>query len=99
MLDKMKQLYELKKQADQLKKELQGITVEGEGGKGSVRIRMTGEMKVHSVFISPEWLSPDRTSKLEEAVKESISDGLDKAQKAAAAKLGGMTNLMNMLKG
>lgn len=99
MFDKMKQLYEIKKQADQLKKELQAVVVEAEGGKGAVKMTMSGEMKVKSFVVSPDWLVPDRKVKLEEAMKECVNQGLEKAQKSAAEKMGGMTNLLNMLKG
>ena len=96
MFDKMKQLYDLKKQADQLKKELAQITVEGSGGRGAVKVSMSGEMKIVSLTISPDAMDPARKNKLEEAVREAVNQGVDNAQKAAAMKMGDLAKLMGM---
>jgi len=99
MLDQLKQWYELKKQADHLQKVLRGLTVEAEGGQGAVRIVMNGEMKIRSLTLNPEWLTRDRKVQLEEAIKECVASALAKVHRAAASQIGGMSQIMNLLKG
>lgn len=93
MLDRLKQLYELKKQADQMKKELEAEVLEIEFGDVVVKVNAAQEILNLSF---PEGTSPDK-------VKDSINKAMDEAQKVAAKKMqgmmGGMGGLSDLLKG
>lgn len=88
MFDKLKDLYELQKQASALKKELSQIIIEAEEGNGTIKIAINGEQKVQSIFISQEWLSPEKKEKLEQALKRCFDKAVEKTQLAVASKLG-----------
>ena len=77
MFDKAKQLYDLKKQADQLKRELEKEVIEVERNK--VKVVISADMKVHSMEY------PEGTSN-EDLVKV-INEAIDEIQKIAAKKM------------
>lgn len=95
MFNKIKQIQELKSQANQIKKALAEETVEGSGGWDKVKIVMDGNQEVKSVSISDDLLG--EKAELETAVAEATNDAIKKAQRVMAQKmqsLGGL-NLPN----
>ncbi|MEJ2048137.1 MAG: YbaB/EbfC family nucleoid-associated protein [Dehalococcoidia bacterium] len=90
-LDNIKQAMELKSKLDQAQKELGNLVIEGEAGKGAVRVTMDGQQKIKSVKISPEIINQGKPEILEELVLKAVSDALAKSQKAAAKQLRGLT--------
>lgn len=91
--DQMKMLAKLKKAQDELKKEI----VEVEAGDGAVVVQVTGELKVKSIKIDPEYVDLDDIHELEHWLEIAIRDGMAKAQEIAAEKMkplmGGLGNL------
>lgn len=89
MLDKLKQMKELKKMRDEamrIQKELSKIEVVG--SKGDVEVKMSGDMKVVEVLIDGE---EDRD------IKDAMNDALKRAQKKSAQmmqQMGGLGGLM-----
>ena len=77
MFDKAKQLMDLKRQADTLKKEL--AAEELEVSKGEVKIRISADMKLHGLSY------PDNTSAKE--ILEALNEAIEEAQKVAAKKM------------
>ena len=92
MFDKLKQMYELKKQADSLKKELEAEVFDVE--HAGVKVRINAAQKILDLQFSQD-KSPDN-------VKEAINKAFDAAQKEAAKKMqgmmGGLGGLQNLLK-
>ncbi len=86
MLDKMKQLMEMKRQADQIKKELDAIVVETEEVRG-IRIDITGSQVVRTLRIDPEMIRPENKERLEKDLLRSINAAVKKAQTTAAQKM------------
>jgi len=78
MLDKMKGLYKLKKQADELKKKMQLITVEVE--EKNIHIVMRGDNNVESISINGE-------ENLD--IKRAFNRALKETQKKVAKKFQG----------
>ncbi len=93
MLDRLKQIYELKKQADQMKRELEGEVLEIENG--DIIIKLNAAQKILDMSY-PEGTSPDK-------MKEAVNKAMDEAQKVAAKKMqgmmGGLGGLQDILKG
>jgi DNA-binding YbaB/EbfC family protein len=85
--DQIKQARELKAKMDKIQKELDKTLVEGEGGKGMVKITMTGKMEVKAVKIDPSVIDPKNEKKLEEMVLKAIDDAVEKSQKEAEKQL------------
>ena len=91
MFEKIKQIQDLKSQANQIKKALSAETVEGSGAWGKVRIIMDGNQEVKSVSIDPELLADKE--KLESAMSEAINDAIKKAQRVMARQMSRMGGL------
>lgn len=93
MFDKVKELYELKKQADQMKKMLEAEIIEVEAG--DMKIVITGDQKIKEIHLGD---SVD-----EDSLKDVINKALEESQKVAAKKMqdmmGGMGGLANLMKG
>ena len=89
--DQVKQARELKSKMEKIQKEMDKTLVEGEAGKGAVKITMTGQMKVKSVKIDPSIIDPMNEKKLEELVQKAITDAIEKSQKEAAKQLKELT--------
>jgi len=81
MFGKMKDMYQLKKQADEIKKQLAHETVEAD--KHGVKITMNGNQEVLSVEVNPEL---DK-EKLEEALMDCFNDAIKKVQRVMATKM------------
>lgn len=82
-LDQMKMLNDLRKAQNALKKEI----VEVEAGDGAVVVQITGELKVKSVKIDPEYVDLDDIRQLEHWIEIAVRDGMAKAQEIAAEKM------------
>jgi len=86
MLDKMKQLMELKKQADQIKRELDGLTVEVNDVRG-IKLVVSGAQEFRSVEIAADRLGMDKKFELERDLLRSLNLAMKKAQQVAAQKM------------
>ncbi|HPQ82342.1 MAG TPA: YbaB/EbfC family nucleoid-associated protein [Candidatus Saccharimonas sp.] len=91
--DQMKMLNDLRKAQKALANEI----VEVEAGDGAVVVQITGELKVKSVKIDPEYVDLEDIHELEHWIEIAIRDGMAKAQEIAAEKMkplmGGLGNL------
>ena len=93
MFDKIKQLKELRDQAQEIKKILAEESVQGDAGHGKVSIVMDGNQEVLAVNIEPELLNSDNKEELERFLREAINDVTKKAQRVMAQKMQGMSGL------
>lgn len=102
MFDKVKQLYQLQKQAKAIKEELANIHIEAEEkvrGDDGVVVTVNGEMHVVKVVISPALIVADHAKQLEEAIAKATNKAIKKAQEIAAEKMKGMMGDMQGLMG
>ncbi len=85
--DQLKQMRELKAQAEAMQKQLSAIVVEADSGHGAVKVSINGSQKVLSVKIDPKAMDPNKPEKLESLVVQAVNDGIVKAQKTAAKQM------------
>jgi nucleoid-associated protein EbfC len=90
-LNMLRQAQQLKSQLDKAQKELARLTVEGEAGKGAVKVTMNGQQKVTSIKISQEVVNPNKVGDLEKLILKAIGEASEKSQKAAAQQLKPLT--------
>jgi DNA-binding YbaB/EbfC family protein len=83
MFNKLKQVQDLRSQANEIKKALSGETVEGNGN--GVKITMDGNQEVQRVEITDDILTDK--SRLENEVKDATNDAIKKVQKVMAQKM------------
>jgi len=95
MFDKIKQIKELREQANTMKQALAQETVHGEAHHGQVSIVMDGNQEVLSVDIASELLDSDKKEALQKYIQEAINDAIKKVQRVMAQKMQGM-NGFNM---
>ena len=86
MFDKMKQLMELKKQADQLKKELEAVVLEVNDVRG-IKLVINGSQEIKSIQIDPSLLNEGNKARLEGDLLKSFNSAVKKAQMTAAKKM------------
>ena len=86
MLDKVKQMMEMKKQMDQLKRDLEAITVECNDVRG-IKIMINGASNIQSIELEEGLLKPENKKRLESDLLRSFNTAVLKSQKAAAQKM------------
>ena len=91
--DQAKMLLKVKKLQKELQKEL--ITVEV--GNGAVRVEITGEQKLKRIHIDPEFIDLDDIGQLERRVEEAVKDAISQSQKLAAEKMQPMMGALGNL--
>ena len=92
MLDKMKQLMEVKRQADQLKKELDAAQIEVNEVQG-IRIAINGSQTFLSLDIDSQFLNADNKQRIEKDLLRSLNSAVRKSQMLAAQKMKTLTGL------
>lgn len=93
MLDKMKQLWEMKRKMDEIKKELDSLVLASEDNM--VKVSITGSQEIKGIEIKCDLAAADK-AKLEAALTETANRAVRESQKAAAQKmsaLGGIPGL------
>ncbi len=86
MFDKVKELMELKKKADQLKKELEATIIEISEARG-IKLVMNGAQMVQSIEIEEGLLTAANKNRIQMDLLRSFNTGVKKSQQAAANKM------------
>ncbi len=92
----MRQAQQIQKQMLRLQEELESSTVEATVGGGVVTAVVSGKMKVESITIDPDVVSPEDVDMLQDLVIAAVNEGLDKAQQLASQRMGALTGGMNL---
>ena len=86
MFDKVKQMMELKKQADKLKKELEAVSIEVSDVRG-IKVVVNGAQIFQSVNIDEGLLNANNKNRVQMDLLRSINTAVKKSQQAAANKM------------
>ena len=86
MFDKMKQLMELKKQADALKKELDALVLDVQEIRG-IKITINGSQDIKNLEIDMNMINPDNKKRLESDLVRGLNAAIKKSQQQAAMKM------------
>lgn len=92
MFDQAKNLYQLQKQAKEIKKELQNIHIEAE--VEGIIVIIDGEQEVVSVSIPEE--AHQNPKKLEENLVKAFNKAIKKSQQIAAEKMKGVMGSLGL---
>ncbi len=90
MLDKMKQLWEMKRKMDDIKKELDSLQLASEDSM--VKVSITGSQEIKSVELKCDLATVNKT-KLEAALAETVNRAIRESQKSAAQKMSALSGL------
>jgi len=86
-LQQAKDLNALRKQAQQIQKELKDTLIEVTELDGQIKVVFTGEQKIEEVHIDPQLLDPSKQKDLENGLKNAVSQAVAQSQKVAAEKM------------
>jgi DNA-binding YbaB/EbfC family protein len=92
----IKQAQQLQKNMVKMQEELESATVESSAGGGVVKAVVSGKMKLESLSIDPEAVSPDDVEMLQDLVLTAVNDGLDKAQEMVSSRMSSLTGGMKI---
>ncbi|HWR01082.1 MAG TPA: YbaB/EbfC family nucleoid-associated protein [Chlorobaculum sp.] len=98
--DMMKQLKEAGEKMQDVQKQLEKLTAEGEAGGGMVRAKVNGRQKLLELFIDPEIM--DDVDMVQDLVVAAVNNALDAsaqlAQNEISKAAGGMINPADLMK-
>jgi DNA-binding YbaB/EbfC family protein len=99
----LKDLPKIKATMEQVKRDLERVTVEAETGGGAVRVVANGQMRIVSVRVDQAMLSslvdasnPDDRAMAEDLIAGAVNSAMEKAKEAAAAKFGDAAQDLNL---
>ena len=86
MFNKVKEMMELRKKADQLKKELEATKIEVNEARG-IKLVINGAQIIQSIEIDEGLLAPGNKNRIQMYLLKSFNNGVKKSQQAAANKM------------
>ncbi len=92
----MRQARELQKNMVKMQEELESATVEASVGGGVVTAVVSGKMRMESLTIEPEAVSPDDVEMLQELVQAAVNEGMEKAQEMVSSRMSSLTGGLNI---
>ncbi len=87
----MRQAQQLQKRMMAMQEELESATVEASVGGGAVTAVVSGKMRLESLTIDPDAVSPDDVEMLQDLVIAAVNEGIEKAQEMAASQMSSLT--------
>ena len=92
----LKQAQQLQKNMVKMQEELESATVEATAGGGAVKAVVSGDMRLESVTIDPEVVSPDDVEMLQDLVLAAVREGQEKAQEMVQSRMSALTGGMKI---
>ena len=92
----LRQAQQLQQRMMKVQEELESATVETTAGGGVVKAVVTGKLKLESIEIDPEVVTPDDVGMLQDLVLAAVNDGLEKAQEMASSRMSELTGGLNI---
>ena len=92
----LRQAQELQKNMLKMQQELEDATVEATVGGGAVKAIVTGKMRLESLEIDPEAVTPDDVEMLQDLVLAAVNEGMEKAQEMVSSRMSSLTGGMKI---
>ena len=92
----LRQAQQLQKNIMKAQEELQNATVEATSGGGVVKAVVSGKMRLESLTIDPDAVSPDDVEMLQDLVLAAVNEGMEKAQEMASTRMSALTGGLNI---
>jgi DNA-binding YbaB/EbfC family protein len=96
MFDKMKQLYDMQKQAKQMQKSVEALKIETSAAGGDVKVVMNGAFKVEFISIADKLLAPAQKDSLVDHLKRALNEAAEEAAKKSAEQTMALMKGMNL---
>ena len=92
----MKQAQKMQAEMARVQEELKDEQVDASAGGGTVKVVMSGDMRVISVTVDPSAVDPDDVELLQDMIAAAVNEGIRSAQELAAQKMSAVTGGMNL---
>src|SRR5512139_487792 len=92
----MKQAQKMQAEMARVQEELKGEQVEASAGGGTIKVVMSGDLKVVSVTVDPSAVDPEEVELLQDMITAAVNEGIRMAQELAAQKMSAVTGGMNV---
>ena len=92
----LRQAQKLQKQMMRAQEELENASHQASAGGGVVTAVVSGKMRLDSLVIDPEVVSPDDVEMLQDLVLAAVNEALEKSQKTANDRMGALTGGLNI---
>ena len=86
----LKQVQQMQSEMTEAQEKLKDEVVEASAGGGMVKVKMSGDLRLLEISISPEAADPEEVEILQDMVLAAVNEGLRSAQELAASRLGGI---------
>ncbi|UGS34549.1 YbaB/EbfC family nucleoid-associated protein [Capillimicrobium parvum] len=96
MQQMLKQVQKMQQDMMAAQEQLKNEVVEASAGGGMVTVKVTGDLEIKDVRISPEAVDPDDVELLQDLVLAATNEALRSAQELAASKMGGLTGGLDL---
>jgi DNA-binding YbaB/EbfC family protein len=96
MFDMFKNAHKMRREMGKISAGLAGIEAEGTAGRGAVRVKVDGQMKLKEVTIAPEVFTSGDAKSLEQMLIEAAREAQRKAQKLVAGAMSRMAGTENI---
>jgi len=95
MFDKMKQLMDMQKKMQEMKRELENAIFDVSSSDGLVKVTMTGAQEAKNITIQGELSSIDKLT-LEKSIKDAYNRAVKRSHEIAAEKMKNITGGLNI---
>ena len=96
MQQMLKQVQKMQQDMLAAQEQLKNEEVEASAGGGMVTVKVSGDLVVKSVTISPDAIDPDDPEMLQDMVVAALNEALRSAQELAAQRMSGLTGGMDL---
>jgi DNA-binding YbaB/EbfC family protein len=87
----MKQAQQMQAEMASAQEKLKDEVVEASAGGGTVKAKMSGDLRLLELTIDPQAADPEDVELLQDMVLAAVNEALRAAQELASSKLGGIT--------
>ena len=92
----IRQAQQLQKNMVKMQEELESATVESSVGGGAVKAVVSGKMRLESLTIEPDAVTPDDVEMLQDLVLAAVNEGMEKAQEMVSSRMSSLTGGMKI---
>ena len=86
----MKQVQQMQSEMMEAQEKLKDEVVDASAGGGTVKVKMSGDLRLLEVTIDPEAIDPEDVDLLQDMVLAAVNEAIRSAQELATSKLGGI---------
>ena len=92
----MQQAQAMQKQLEDAGKQINAMEFEGSASNGLVKVTVSGEDKILSVWIDPSILNPDDQEMIQDLIMIAVNDAIEKADDYKKNRFGSMASAMGL---